>query len=390
MGEPIASGWDHRLSGVQAGNVLDVEDVRRRVDAAVARFATAKRDQLAQLAPELAPLAEFAAQLLGGGKRLRPAFCWWAWRGCGGADIEAAMVAAAALEFLHAGALIHDDLIDDADTRRGLPAAHRAFASRHRQARGRGRDRDFGQAAAIILGDLCLGWSDELFAAAGLSTAALRAGKPVLDTMRTEVMCGQYLDLLQQVRAERDVTEATPAGSSEESPDELPNDLTSAMAVARFKTAKYTIERPLQLGAALAGADAAAMAQFSEYGIPLGEAFQLRDDILGVFGDPAATGKPAGDDLREGKRTVLIALALDLAPPHRGLVAGTLGNKAASDHDLDQIRQVIIASGALRAAERLIAQRTTQALAGLSRMELSNGAAEVLRRLALVATDRAS
>lgn len=371
---------------MRAGSVLDVEDVRRRVDAAVARFATAKRDQLSELAPELTPLAEFAAQLLGGGKRLRPAFCWWAWRGCGGANIDEVVVAAAALEFLHAGALLHDDLIDDADTRRGLPSAHRWFASRHRQAQGRGRDADFGQSAAIILGDLCLGWSDELFADSGLPIAAIRAGKPVMDTMRTEVMCGQYLDLLQQVRTTRPASGESP----DESAEQLSAELTSAMAVARFKTAKYTIERPLQLGAAMAGADAASMAQFSNFGIPLGEAFQLRDDILGVFGDPTATGKPAGDDLREGKRTVLIALTLALAPQHRELVTGALGDKLASDHELDRTRQVIIDSGALQEAERLISERTNEALAALEEVELSNGANEVLRRLALAATDRTS
>lgn len=372
MGDRVDSRWDHRLSAVNEGSVLDVEDVRARVDVAVGRFITAKRDQLAQLAPELAPLAEVAGSMLGSGKRLRPAFCWWAWRGCGGADIEEAMVAAAALEFLHGGALIHDDLIDDADTRRGMPSVHRAFASQHRQTHWRGDDRDFGQAAAIILGDLCLGWSDELFASSGLPNATVAAGKPVLDAMRTEVMCGQYLDLLEQVQTTQSPSRA----------------LTNAMAVARFKTAKYTIERPLQLGAGLAGADAATIARFSDYGLPLGEAFQLRDDILGVFGDPSATGKPAGDDLREGKRTVLIALAVQLAPQHRGLVAATLGDKAASADALDQIRRVIIDSGALREAERLITSRTSEALAGLARLELSNNAAEVLRRLALAATDR--
>jgi geranylgeranyl diphosphate synthase type I len=183
--------------------------------------------------------------------------------------------------------------MDGSDTRAGLPAVHRRFASLHRAEGWTGDPESFGTGAAILLGDLCLSWSDQMLATCGMPDGPLLAARGVFDEMRTELMGGQYLDLLEQARG---------GGSVER-----------ALRVARYKSAKYTIEKPLHLGAALAGAEQAVLDGYSGYGLPLGEAFQLRDDVLGVFGDPAETGKPAGDDLREGKRTALVALALERA-----------------------------------------------------------------------------
>lgn len=358
------------LGSVISGHVLDVEGVRQRVDAQLEQFLASKSEQLADLSQQLVPLAKLAVGILGSGKRLRPAFCWWGWRGCGGDDSDAAMMAAASLEFLQAGALIHDDLLDDADTRRGMPSVHRAMATVHVARQWLGDPEEFGRAAALILGDLCLGWSDEMYLSAALRTKL--SARPLLDAMKTEVMCGQYLDMLGQVR---------PPGPPVE-------DLASALTVVRYKTAKYTVERPLQLGARLAGASPAMIAGLSEYGIPLGEAFQLRDDILGVFGDPHATGKPAGDDLREGKRTVLIALAAQRAPADRDLIATLIGDRDLDEAGLDRVRAIIVDSGALREAEHMISERTTRALAALRGLRLADQARDVLARLAVAATDR--
>ena len=288
--------------------------------------------------------------LLSGGKRLRPAFCYWGWRGSGGTDIPEFFSAAASLELLQAGALIHDDVMDGSDTRRGQPAAHRGFEALHAGSGWRGSAEAFGSGAAILLGDICLTWCDEMFQSSGLPAEALRRGRPVFDLMRTEVMCGQYLDLLGQARG------PSPDGHAM---------VEAALRIVRYKSAKYTIERPLQLGAALAGSES--VAALSAYGLPLGVAFQLRDDVLGVFGDPAQTGKPAGDDLREGKRTVLVALTLERATPTQAeVVESLLGDPGLDPAGVELLRSVIVDTGALDACEEMIDRYAAEASAALA------------------------
>lgn len=348
---------------------LDADDLRPRVQKAVDDFISTQREILDGVSDDLDPLVEAVTDLLSGGKRLRPAFCWWGYRGAGGADTEEALRAAAALEFLQACALIHDDVMDGSDTRRGMPSAHHRFAMLHRGSEWLGSPEAFGVGAAILLGDLCLSWADELLLTSGVPAEHLKAAKRVYDEMRTELMAGQYLDLLEQARG---------GGSVER-----------AMRVVRFKSAKYTIERPLHMGAALAGADAAVMAAYSGYGLPLGEAFQLRDDVLGVFGDPGETGKPAGDDLREGKRTVLIATAMARATPAQaGQIRRHLGDPGLDATGVALLREVIADTGALNHAEQLITSLTDQALAALESVDLQPPAPEVLAGLAYAATRR--
>jgi len=348
---------------------LDVDDLRPRVQKAVDDFISSQRDILDGVSDDLDPLVEAVSDLLSGGKRLRPAFCWWGYRGAGGADTEPALRAAAALEFLQACALIHDDVMDGSDTRRGMPSAHHRFAMHHRGSEWLGSPEAFGVGAAILLGDLCLSWADELLLTSGVPADRLHAAKRVYDEMRTELMAGQYLDLLEQARG---------GGSVER-----------AMRVVRFKSAKYTIERPLHMGAALAGADASIAAAYSGYGLPLGEAFQLRDDVLGVFGDPDETGKPAGDDLREGKRTVLIATAMDRSSPAQAAqIRRHLGDPGLDATGVALLREVIAETGALDHAESLIASLTDQAIASLDSVHLHDPSREVLTGLAYAATRR--
>ena len=348
---------------------LDVDDLRPRVQKTVDDFIASQRDILDGVSDDLDPLVEAVSDLLSGGKRLRPAFCWWGYRGAGGADTEEAMRAAAALEFLQACALIHDDVMDGSDTRRGMPSAHHRFAMLHRGSEWLGSPEAFGVGAAILLGDLCLSWADELLLTSGVPAQRLHAAKRVYDEMRTELMAGQYLDLLEQARG---------GGSVER-----------AMRVVRYKSAKYTIERPLHMGAALAGADAEIAAAYSGYGLPLGEAFQLRDDVLGVFGDPEETGKPAGDDLREGKRTVLIATAMDRATPAQAAqIRRHLGDPGLDATGVALLREVIAETGALDRAESLIASLTDEAIASLDSVDLHDPAREVLTGLAYAATRR--
>ncbi|HET8614713.1 MAG TPA: polyprenyl synthetase family protein, partial [Actinomycetales bacterium] len=278
-------------------DLLDVEDLRARVQRALDDHLAHQQSRLDELGPRVAPLLDTIRVLLAGGKRLRAAFCYWGWRGAGGGPGDEAVRAGAAVEMFQAAALLHDDVMDASDTRRGLPTAHRRMAALHRDRQWSGSADRFGTAAAVLAGDLCLAWSDEMLARSGLSSAQVDAGRDVFDLMRTQLMAGQYLDVLAQA-----LPESEGGGTTEQ-----------ARHVIRFKSAKYTVEHPLLLGGTLAGAPRSLLDAYSAYGLPLGEAFQLRDDVLGVFGDPHETGKPAGDDLREGKRTVLVAEAFTAA-----------------------------------------------------------------------------
>jgi geranylgeranyl diphosphate synthase type I len=344
--------------------------IRDQVGCALRNFLGQQREVLLATGDELLPGLAALTELLAAGKRLRPAFCYWGWRGAGRADGLEILAAAASLELLHASALVHDDVMDGSDTRRGRPSLHRMFAARHAGQQWRGSPELFGVNAAILMGDLLLAWTDAMFHGSGLPAETLQRGQPVLDVMRTEVMAGQYLDLLGQAAGDGTVA--------------------SALRVVRYKTAKYTIERPLQLGAALAGQpDGPVPAAYSAYGLPLGVAFQLRDDILGVFGDPAQTGKPAGDDVREGKRTVLLAIARSRASAAQARVIDQrLGDPQLDDADMAEVREVITSTGALAACESMIGRHVTQAVAALAAAPVTGEARAALAELAVAATAR--
>ena len=324
----------------------------RRIAAGVQRelddFVTVQRERLLPVGADLVTFLDATSDYVSAGKRLRAAYCWWGWRAAGGdAADERALRAGAALEWLQGCALAHDDVLDDSDTRRGAPALHRALTSMHEHNGWRGDAAAFGTGTAILLGDLMLSWADEMFRSCGLPPDAIAAAAPYLDACKTEVGAGQLLDLLEQATAEGTVP--------------------GAMRVVRYKAAKYTVERPLHVGAALAGADDALLGGLSGFGLPVGEAFQLRDDVLGVFGEPAVTGKPAGDDLREGKRTVLLARALESADPAgRELLHRSVGDPALTEDDVVGLRAVIAESGALAAVEQQITELAEQAQAALA------------------------
>jgi geranylgeranyl diphosphate synthase type I len=357
-------------SDVVTASVLDRADLRKRVDSALGAFLARRRDRLASIDEALLPVADTIENfVLGGGKRLRPAFAYWGYRAAGGVDRDEVVAGAAALEFVQASALIHDDVMDGSDTRRGEPAVHRRFASLHRESRWLGEPADFGTASAILLGDLCLVWSDDMLHSSGLDPVTLARARGVFDDMRTEVTVGQYLDIHSQVTGD--------------------TSLARAGLVARFKSAKYTVERPLLLGAAFADAPAEVARAYEAFGLPLGEAFQLRDDVLGVFGDPAVTGKPAGDDLREGKRTYLVAAAFAAADEAaaRQLREG-LGDPNLDEAGIERLREIITATGALDRTEERIAELTRSALAALRTVPLDPEGVEVLTQLAEVATRR--
>src|SRR5215472_17582763 len=348
----------------------DLSRIRSPVGSALDDFIGRQRAGLTKISAELGPCADAVTDLLAGGKRLRAAFCYWGWRACGGTDEPAIFAAAASLELLHASALVHDDVMDASDTRRGQPSVHRRFAAAHRAAGWRGSSERFGAGAAILVGDLLLAWTDEMLRTSGLAPASVGRGLAVLDAMRTEVFAGQFLDLVGQASA----------NSAAE----------NALRVVTYKSAKYTVERPLQLGAALqAGDNEAVNAAFTGYGIPLGIAFQLRDDILGVFGDPARTGKPVIDDLREGKRTVMLAIARERADrTQREVLDRGVGDPGLTESGAERVRAVITRTGALADCEQMISLNLKEALAALDAAPITSESKSALADLAVAATSR--
>jgi geranylgeranyl diphosphate synthase type I len=350
----------------------DPTPFRGQVQAALDAFLDEQAVRLAPLGDDAARLLDEARAAVSGGKRFRAAFCYWGFHAVAGpsdVDDDALVRACASLELLHASALVHDDYMDASDTRRGRPATHRGMAEVHRRDGWRGDPEQYGASAAILLGDLLLSWSDELLRGCGLPLERVVAALGVFDRCRSEVIAGQFLDVSVQARGVADVD--------------------AAMTVLRYKSAKYSVERPLHIGATLAGASDAQLAELTSFGLPLGEAFQLRDDLLGVFGDPSATGKPAGDDLVEGKRTVLVALALDAAPPDEAaLLDRSLGTSLSVD-DVAELRRIIDSCGAHAQVEAVIDELAGHAVRSLDRAGLDEHATEVLRGLAAAATQRA-
>jgi len=355
------------------------------VKATLDAFLDRQGELLDAISPDLAPVHRAARDLLTGGKRFRARFCYWGWRAVAAAgdefdpmpadiapaDRAAVITIASALEILHAAALVHDDIIDRSATRRGAPAAHERFASMHRDG-GWAKDSDrFGAAAAILLGDLLLSWADTLFdeGASLLGDAvAAKAAKAEFQTMRTEVTVGQYLDVLEEhswvSRSDDDAA-------------------ARAQRVVIYKSAKYSVEAPLVIGALLAGASADQVGALREYGVPLGVAFQLRDDMLGVYGDPAVTGKPAGDDLREGKRTVLIALTRAALPTSaRRFLDELLGDPELDDEQIEMLRGTIRESGAVTQLELAIGYNLERAVGALNSARIAPGARRALVELA--------
>jgi geranylgeranyl diphosphate synthase type I len=357
----VSEGWDGT-------------EFRDAVQRALDSFLDEQSGRAAPLGPDADRLLAQARLATAGGKRFRAAFCYWGHLAVepSPAEEEALIRACAAVELLHAAALVHDDLMDSSDTRRGRPSAHRAFAGAHRSAGWRGDPDAYGAASAILLGDLLLVWADELLRRAGFPVDRTAAALALFDATRAEVIAGQFLDVSVQARGHADVD--------------------TAMTVLRYKSAKYSIERPLHLGAALGGASPDQLAALTAFGLPLGEAFQLRDDLLGVFGDPATTGKPAGDDLVDGKRTVLVALALDAAPPmDAARLDAALGTPLDAAR-IAELRRIIVDSGAAEHVETTINVLCEHAVAALDRAvadhTLDEYAAGVLRQLASAATQR--
>lgn len=311
-----------------------MNELRARVDLALETFLDAEVAELVALDADLAPVAEQARVSVAGGKRIRPAFCYWGWRAAGQPDAESMVRAAAALELVHAAAIVHDDVIDRSSLRRGRTTAHERL----------------GDGLAIMVGDLLLGWAGHLFHASGLPRAFLARAVSMWTAMGRELIAGECLELLS-------------TGG--------PADVRRSLRIVRFKTASYTVEWPLRIGAVLGGAAPATLEALAGYTRPLGEAFQLRDDLWGVFGDPDVTGKSDLDDLAGRKPTALLALTLERAgradrDELRELLRGAVGGAEA-----DRVRQIMRRSGAADQVRRMIGERAGAARTALARVRLA-------------------
>ncbi|MCU1362142.1 MAG: crtE [Ilumatobacteraceae bacterium] len=330
-----------------------VEDrLRGLLDAELARWSSFDVD-LSE------PFGEIGRLVLSGGKRLRPAFAHWGFVGAGGDPDDPTIVnAGAAFELMHAFALFHDDVMDDAASRRGEPTTHTVFAKQHADGGWAGESRRFGEGVAILVGDLAFVYADHLLV--GISPAAWA----IWNELRIELNVGQVLDIVGGVRNDR-------------RPDK-------AERICRYKSGKYTIERPLHLGAVMAAPDRAQqlLPALSAYGLPLGDAFQMRDDVMGAFGDPAVTGKPVGGDLREGKPTPLLARAVATATPAQLQVLDCVGGPDLDDQQVRRIQDVIVETGALDDLEATIGRLTTEAVEAIGRACISTTARDELIQLA--------
>jgi geranylgeranyl diphosphate synthase type I len=343
--------------------------VGHRVDLRLEGFIEARIDELLAVSPHLAPVAAVVRSSIRGGKRLRAAFCWQGWRGAGAVgDDDAVIGLAAALELFHVAALVHDDVMDRSAMRRGVPAAHRALAEHHEGSGLVGDPVRHGHEAAVLVGDLCLMWSDQLLTGSVSRSPFRDATRAAFDLMRTQVVAGQYLDLVEAAR---------PAGTS---------DTENVRAVLHFKSAKYTVEHPLLMGGAMAGASRDLQEAYTDFGLPIGEAFQLRDDLLGVFGDPGRTGKPVDDDLREGKHTLLICFAAEQASAaQQRVLEEHLGSQVLDSAGADAVREVLVATGARARVEDRITELRTTALRRLDRLQALGVPGDVRTALASLA-----
>ncbi len=334
--------------------------VARRIESRLDSFLALEEQRWSSFDDDLTgPVGEIRRLVLSGGKRLRPAFCHWAFVGAGGDPSSTSIDdAGAALELLHAFALFHDDIMDGSLTRRGAPVTHELYADEHRQMGSVGESRRFGEGIAILVGDLTFVYSDQLLANVPL------AAQEIWHELRIELNVGQLLDLIGSARRERRRDKAE--------------------RICRYKSGKYTIERPLHLGAMIAAPERRSelLSLLSAYGLPLGDAFQMRDDVLGAFGETEVTGKPVGDDLREGKPTPLLARACERATGPQAAILGRVGQDVLDDEAVRDVQNVIIETGALQDMEDTIDRLTQEALDALERIPFDSHVRTQLAELA--------
>jgi geranylgeranyl diphosphate synthase, type I len=341
--------------------------LRRKVLSHLSEFVAGRcAAELAESGVEVA--GDILLDFVAGGKCLRSTFMYLGWI-AGSADSDEALFASAGLELLHAFALLQDDVMDAASSRRGRPAAHLQFSQWHRNRKLSGPAERFGESAAILLGDLCLIWAEQMLRESGLEYRSLQQAWPRYDAMRTELAVGQFADLASDVR-------------------DLPS-MDTVLEVARRKSGNYTVRRPLEIGAAMSGCSDRTISGLGRYGEAVGEAFQLRDDLLGVFGAASVTGKPDGQDLIERKATSVVIAAHQLADPStRRQLTQLMNTGDLDDSAIERWRTLIVTTGAVQWIEDTITDRVTSALHELDQLRISEPVRAALKNMAAVSTER--
>src|SRR5271163_3243395 len=342
--------------------------LRRKVSTHLTEFVTGRcTAELDESGVEVA--GDILMKFVAGGKCLRSTFMYLGWL-AGAQDSEEALFASAGLELLHAFALLQDDVMDAASSRRGLPAAHIQFSQWHRNRQLSGPAGRFGESAAILLGDLCLIWAEQMLRGSGIEHRRLQQAWPRYDAMRTELALGQFADLASDVR-------------------DLPS-MAVVLEVARRKSGNYTVRRPLEIGAAMSGCSERTLSGLGRYGEAVGEAFQLRDDLLGVFGAEAVTGKPSGQDLIERKASSVVIAAHHLADaPTRRQLTDLMNGGNLDDIAIDRWRTLIVTTGAVQWIEDTISDRVASARDELDELRLDEHMRTALANMAAVCTERA-
>jgi len=356
---------------VELSEPIELPALRDLVNEALSSFIAKDHHYLTEIGPELDPVAEALKDfLLQSGKRFRPLFASIGYLGAGSTLTPEAIGALASVELIHVCALIHDDVMDASDTRRGAPSIHKQFEQIHFQSGFSGSPSQFGLASAILLGDLALVWAAKMLHESQIPAEQILSALPIFNEMEVELMAGQYLDIYEQALASESVERS--------------------LKVARYKSGKYSIERPLHFGAAIANTNPEVFYPlYSAYGLPLGEAFQLRDDLLGVFGNSSETGKPAGDDLREGKRTVLMALTHErTSTSQRQTIKELFGKPDLTLDEVNTLRGIIVETGARDHLENLISSLTDQATSAIDNPLIDVHAQKLLHQMATIATQR--
>jgi geranylgeranyl diphosphate synthase type I len=322
--------------------------------------------ELAESGVEVA--GDILLDFVAGGKCLRSTYMYLGWL-AGSADSDEALFASAGLELLHAFALLQDDVMDSASSRRGRPAAHIQFSQWHRNRKLSGPAERFGESAATLLGDLCLIWAEQMLRESGVEYRSLQQAWPRYDAMRTELAVGQFADLASDVR-------------------DLPS-MDTVLEVARRKSGNYTVRRPLEIGAAMSGCSDRTISGLGRYGEAIGEAFQLRDDLLGVFGAETETGKPDGQDLVERKATSVVIAAHQMADqPTRRQLTELMNTGDLDDDAINRWRTLIVTTGAVQWIEDTISDRVTSALDELHQLRIGDPVRAALTNMAAVCTER--
>jgi len=338
---------------------------KARIDAVLDRFVDEEISQLTEIHEDLTPVADQLRLTVADGKRLRAAFCYLGWRACGQPDSDAALRASAAMELVHAAAIVHDDIIDASHRRRGAPTAHVALRSAIADP---GRSEAAAVGLAIVVGNLLLSWAGQLFVSCGLPRAFLARTTPLWALLARELVAGECLEIMR--------TGGVPRTAA-------------SLEIILFKSAKYTVERPLHIGATLGGGPARLLATFTDYGVPMGEAFQLQDDLLGVFGDSRRTGKSNPDDISGHKPTALVAVALARADSEdREQLLRMLGAADLDDDDLRAAREILERIGARARIESMIEDRAAAARRALERARLPEAVVGALGALASAVIER--